>query len=107
MIKIPNYFLPAVDFDKLGLTDNQNPLGVFPNVFARSMGRAAGSVLANYISTYLKSRRKRAIPEEENVNSDLPFKITRNRIDEEADETEQSTLPEEHKHAFHGGERWV
>lgn len=35
----------TIDFDKLGLTDNENPLGVLPPVFARSMGRAAGSYL--------------------------------------------------------------
>lgn len=33
-----------VDFDKLGLTDNENPLGVFP-FLGRSMGRAAGTFL--------------------------------------------------------------
>lgn len=35
----------TIDFDKLGLTDNENPLGVLPPIFARSMGRAAGSYL--------------------------------------------------------------
>lgn len=35
----------TIDFDKLGLTDNENPLGVVPPLFARSMGRAAGSYL--------------------------------------------------------------
>lgn len=32
----------TIDFDKLGLTDNENPLGVLPPLF---MGRAAGSYL--------------------------------------------------------------
>lgn len=45
-----HYFL--VDFDKLGLTDEQNPLGVLPPVFARSFGRAAGSMLGVYIFCY-------------------------------------------------------
>lgn len=35
----------TIDFDKLGLTDNENPLGVLPPLLARSMGRAAGSYL--------------------------------------------------------------
>lgn len=38
----------TIDFDKLGLTDNENPLGVLPPIFARKMGRAAGSVLGIY-----------------------------------------------------------
>lgn len=37
----------TIDFDKLGLTDNENPLGVIPPIFARSMGRAAGSYLGS------------------------------------------------------------
>lgn len=69
------------------------------------MGRTAGSMLANYISSYLKSRRKRAIPNGESVNEDMPYKITRNRIEEE--EEQLVKLPEEHKHAFHGGERAI
>lgn len=72
------------------------------------MGRTAGSMLVNYISSYLKSRRKRSIPEEsqqEQMGNDLPYKITRNRIEEEKEEDEHTPLPEEHKHAFHGGER--
>jgi hypothetical protein len=32
----------SVDFDKLGLTDNQNPLGTLGPLFARSMSRSAG-----------------------------------------------------------------
>lgn len=39
----------TIDFDKLGLTDNENPLGVLPPIFgAREMGRAAGSALRTY-----------------------------------------------------------
>lgn len=40
----------TIDFDKLGLTDNENPLGVLPPLFARSMGRAAGTYLGKYIN---------------------------------------------------------
>lgn len=38
----------TIDFDKLGLTDNENPLGVLPPLFARSMGRAAGTYLGEH-----------------------------------------------------------
>lgn len=69
-----------VDFNKLGLTDNENPYGVLPPLLARSMGRAAGNLLGEYISNYIKHRRKRS--------------------------TEQPPeIPSQHKHAFHGGER--
>uniref|UniRef100_A0A2M3Z6H1 Secreted peptide n=1 Tax=Anopheles braziliensis TaxID=58242 RepID=A0A2M3Z6H1_9DIPT len=90
----------TIDFDKLGLTDNQNPLGVLPPLFARSMGQAAGTVLADYVSDYMRvQRRKRSIPSQVNEN----FKITTNRLDE--DELAIPQLPAEHQHAFHGGER--
>jgi hypothetical protein len=45
-----NYILSiSVEFDKLGLTDNANPLGVLPPVLARSMGKAAGSMLGENV----------------------------------------------------------
>ncbi|CAH1364789.1 uncharacterized protein [Tenebrio molitor] len=75
----------TIDFNKLGLTDNENPFGVLPPVLARSMGRAAGGVLADYIGSLLdhrkRSRSKRSLQEA----------------------TPQP--PEQFKHAFHGGER--
>ena len=57
-------YLPvAVDFDKLGLTDNENPYGVLPPVLARSMGRMSGILLADYIGQVLRQRRfSRAAP---------------------------------------------
>lgn len=80
-----------VDFDKLGLTDNQNPLGTLGPLFARSMSRSAGSILADYVYKYLKHRTKRDIGNEfikvHHADNEIP------------------KLPEEHKHAFHGGER--
>uniref|UniRef100_A0A182SE02 Uncharacterized protein n=1 Tax=Anopheles maculatus TaxID=74869 RepID=A0A182SE02_9DIPT len=92
----------SVDFDKLGLTDNQNPLGVLPPLFARSMGQAAGSVLADYVSDYMRlQRRKRSISSTSNDH----FKITTNRLDDEDGDQSMPQLPAEHKHAFHGGER--
>ena len=78
-----------VDFDKLGLTDNQNPLGTLGPYFARSMSQSAGSILADYVFKYLKHRTKRDVSNEY---------IKMNYID-------SPKLPEEHKHAFHGGER--
>ena len=68
-------------------------MGVLPPIFARSMGRAAGSALADYVSDFLKSRRKRNA----NYGSDN-FKIT---------DAENSNLSDMHKNAFLGGERYV
>lgn len=42
----------TIDFDKLGLTDNENPLGVLPPIFARKMGRAAGSALGIFFCLF-------------------------------------------------------
>ncbi|XP_055532114.1 uncharacterized protein LOC129722566 [Wyeomyia smithii] len=93
----------TIDFDKLGLTDNQNPLGVLPPLFARSMGRAAGSILADYVADYMHNRRrKRSAP---HFGSNDNFKITTSFIDEDDGDRKPAELPEEHKHAFHGGER--
>ncbi|XP_030765218.1 uncharacterized protein LOC115889376 isoform X2 [Sitophilus oryzae] len=50
----------TIDFDKLGLTDNENPYGALPPLLARSMGRAAGGILANYIGSILDRRGKRS-----------------------------------------------
>ncbi|KAI8420145.1 hypothetical protein MSG28_008716 [Choristoneura fumiferana] len=47
----------TIDFDKLGLTDNENPYGTLPPLFARSMGSAAASVMAQYVGQYLERRR--------------------------------------------------
>ncbi|XP_026762931.1 uncharacterized protein LOC113521568 [Galleria mellonella] len=47
----------TIDFDKLGLTDNENPYGDFPPIFARSMGRAAVSMMSDYVGQYLERRR--------------------------------------------------
>lgn len=80
------------------MTDNENPLGVFPDFFARSMGRAAGSYLADYIKKFLNKRQKRDLRN----FSDGFFKVNQH-VDDMENEIPQ--LPEEHKHAFHGGER--
>lgn len=53
----------SVDFDKLGLTDNENPYGDFPSFLARSMGSSAASMMAEYVGHYLDRRRgKRSVP---------------------------------------------
>ncbi|XP_023020299.1 uncharacterized protein [Leptinotarsa decemlineata] len=68
----------TIDFNKLGLTDNENPYGVLPPLLARSMGRAAGGILADYIGDMLERRRTKR-------------------------SSESPSHP--HKNAFHGGER--
>ncbi|KAJ9597974.1 hypothetical protein L9F63_011175 [Diploptera punctata] len=47
----------TIDFDKLGLTDNENPYGILPPVLARSMGRMSAKMLADYIGEILVRRR--------------------------------------------------
>ena len=68
-------FFP-VDFDKLGLTDNENPYGALPPSFDRKLkSRQAGMMMADFIAAFIKRRlHKRDI-------TDVP------------------------KNAFHGGER--
>ncbi|XP_044263897.1 uncharacterized protein LOC123010820 [Tribolium madens] len=75
----------TIDFNKLGLTDNENPFGVIPPVLARSMGRAAGGILADYVGSLLDHRRRSK---------------SKRSIEETAPQP-----PEQYKHAFHGGER--
>lgn len=79
----------TIDFDKLGLTDNQNPLGTLGPLLARSMSRSmsstTGEVLADYVYKYLKHRTKREI------SNDADFEAPKLPFD----------------HAFHGGERAI
>lgn len=50
-------FCPAVDLDKLGLTDNENPYGALPPIFDRSMrGRQAGAMMADFVAAFIKRR---------------------------------------------------
>ncbi|XP_022195993.2 uncharacterized protein LOC111053412 [Nilaparvata lugens] len=71
----------TIDFDSLGLTDNQNPYGVLPPILARSMGRSMGVMLADYVASLLEKRRRRTSREEPAPQQPLP------------------------KGVFHGGER--
>ena len=75
----------TVDFDKLGLTDNENPYGDLPPIFARSMGNAAASMMADYVGQYLDNRRGK--------------RSTRDAVPPEAEKIVLDRL--------HGGERYV
>ena len=75
------------------------------------MGRAAGNMLADYVAKYLRSRVKRSL-DTQNTQDSANFQppqndhIKINRILEEEEESNEiPKLPDEHKHAFHGGER--
>ena len=76
----------TIDFDKLGLTDNENPLGTLGHLLARKMSQTVGEQLADYVYKYLKhSRGKRDVKNQmENEIPKLPF-----------------------ENAFHGGERAI
>lgn len=71
-------FFYAVDFDMLGLTDNQNPYGVLPPLLGRSLGRKAGSYFADYVAQFLERKR-----------------------------TARSVPPSPKHSQFHGGERFI
>jgi hypothetical protein len=70
-----------------------NPLGTLGPLFARSMSASAGHILADYVFKYLKHRSKRSIS-----NNNEFINVQHNEIPK---------LPDEHKHAFHGGERAI
>ncbi|KAH8305011.1 hypothetical protein KR059_001941 [Drosophila kikkawai] len=93
-------FPVTIDFDKLGLTDNQNPLGDLPPLFARSFGHEAGHMVGEYVARYLHvQRRKRDLSEQQSRNNeDSPFKVQ-----EEGPKFPE--LPAGMQHIFHGGER--
>lgn len=75
----------TIDFDKLGLTDNENPLGTLGPFLARRMSQTVGEQLADYVYKYLKhNRAKRDLNDVGNEVPKLPF-----------------------EHAFHGGERAI
>ncbi|KAG8222793.1 hypothetical protein J437_LFUL006772 [Ladona fulva] len=55
-----------VEFDKLGLTDNANPYGALPPLFARSIGRMSGALMAQYVGSLIeRARGKRSNGEAE------------------------------------------
>ncbi|XP_030561132.1 uncharacterized protein LOC115762898 [Drosophila novamexicana] len=88
-------FPVTIDFDKLGLTDNQNPLGDLP-FFARSFGHSAGQMVGEYVSRYLHvQRRKRDLSSTQDDSK--PFRVE--------DMLQYPELPAGLKHIFHGGER--
>lgn len=57
----------TVNFDELGLTDNENPFGAFQPLFARSLGSTMGSILTGYVADFMGNRRSirstRSIPD--------------------------------------------
>ncbi|KYQ50285.1 hypothetical protein ALC60_10598 [Trachymyrmex zeteki] len=55
----------TIDFDKLGLTDNENPYGALPPSFDRKLrSRQAGMMMADFIAAFIKRRlHKRDITE--------------------------------------------
>ncbi|XP_014477765.1 PREDICTED: uncharacterized protein LOC106746081 [Dinoponera quadriceps] len=47
----------TIDFDKLGLTDNENPYGALPPAFDRNLkSRQAGMMMADFIAAFIKRR---------------------------------------------------
>ncbi|XP_034656177.1 uncharacterized protein LOC117893609 [Drosophila subobscura] len=92
-------FPVTIDFDKLGLTDNQNPLGDLPPLFSRSFGHEAGHMVGEYVARYLHvQRRKRDLSEQRSRSEDAPF-----RVHDEGPKFPD--LPAGMQHIFHGGER--
>ncbi|XP_066906674.1 uncharacterized protein [Halyomorpha halys] len=47
----------TINFDMLGLTDNQNPYGALPPILARGLGRSAGALLADYVASLFNNKR--------------------------------------------------
>lgn len=47
----------TINFDMLGLTDNQNPYGALPPIIARGLGRSAGALVADYVASLFNNRR--------------------------------------------------
>ncbi|EDW30035.1 GL22556 [Drosophila persimilis] len=92
-------FPVTIDFDKLGLTDNQNPLGDLPPLFSRSFGHEAGHMVGEYVARYLHvQRRKRDLSEQRSRSEDSQF-----RVHDEGPTFPD--LPAGMQHIFHGGER--
>lgn len=93
----------------MGLTDNQNPLGDLPPIFARSFGHSAGEMLGSYMTKYLHFRRKRDLMEQSKVQATSSSRSGHFKVEEHASEHQQPQfpkLPERFKHIFHGGERY-
>uniref|UniRef100_A0A1A9W558 Uncharacterized protein n=1 Tax=Glossina brevipalpis TaxID=37001 RepID=A0A1A9W558_9MUSC len=99
-------FPVTIDFDKLGLTDNQNPLGDLPPIFARSFGHTAGVMLSDYMTKYLHFKRKRDLSEQNSIENSKRYFYNNDQINDKGEETLKfPQLPERFKHIFHGGER--
>ncbi|XP_055382666.1 uncharacterized protein LOC129612884 [Condylostylus longicornis] len=92
-------FPVTIDFDKLGLTDNQNPLGDLPPILARSFGKAAGSMLSSYVADFVNFRRSKRDLSNYEANG------MKSEFDSKNQNRKEPSLPNNYKHAFHGGER--
>lgn len=102
--KLTNCIFPfLVDFDKLGLTDNQNPVGVLPPIFATHFEKAASNVLNEYIKNFIQRRSSLRKKREGKENVFVQITPTAPSHDEDLD----IKLPENHKYIFHGGERAI
>ncbi|XP_067612673.1 uncharacterized protein [Eurosta solidaginis] len=97
----------TIDFDKLGLTDESNPLGDLPPIFTRQFGRSTGRALGDYVANYLqhKSKRDLAAQSKSAVHDSHGFRIRQETKEDE--NLELPRLPERFKYAFHGGERVI
>lgn len=91
-------FFISVDFNKLGLTDNENPYGTLPPHLARNMGRAASNMLIDYVTNYLLHHRRR-----KKRKRDVDY----DDDGDDKDKADAPEMPERHKNAFHGGERAI
>ncbi|XP_046387337.1 uncharacterized protein LOC124156895 [Ischnura elegans] len=85
----------TIEFDKLGLTDNANPYGALPPLFARSLGRMSGSLMAEYVGSLIgKIRGKRDAEGEDDRGQQPGFEGAFHD-------------PKAPTNLFHGGERAI
>ncbi|CAD7003384.1 unnamed protein product [Ceratitis capitata] len=95
----------TIDFDKLGLTDESNPLGDLPPIFTREFGRSTGHVLGDYVARYIHYKSKRDLSSQmKPLDKESRYYQIREEV-QHAENLELPRLPENFKHAFHGGER--
>lgn len=100
-----SFDLTSVDFDKLGLTDNQNPLGDLPPIFARSFGHSTGKMLGQYVARYLNYKTKRDLAEQNKMKRRSNSRFQIREASDDSETYDHPVLPERYKHIFHGGER--
>lgn len=47
----------SVQFDQLGLTDNQNPFGGFASLLGKKRGQRTGKMLNDYVGKWMEGQR--------------------------------------------------